>query len=107
MYVIVTSKPGVYEAVLEPGTKVVESYKYLVQGRCKAIFRLVELQQEGHIRITESDPPYTSNRVPTKFLGHYDTLDNARKEIEHLTHFGSLDASLMRFDAAGAEASNG
>ena len=101
MYVIVTSKPGVFESVLEPVTTAVESYKYLFYGHCKAIFQLVELKQEGHVRITESEPPYTANLLSTKFLGHYDTLDAAREEIGHLTHFGDLDASLMRCDVAG------
>ncbi|MEO6985507.1 MAG: ferredoxin [Paralcaligenes sp.] len=101
MYVIVTCKPGIYESVAEPSVRVIESYKYLFCGHCKAVFHVMELEQEGYVRITESVPPYTSNKVPTKFLGHYRTLNEARKEIDHLTHFDGLEASLIRFDAAG------
>ncbi len=101
MYVIITSKPGVYRAELEGGADAVESYEYLFYGRRKAIFRLVRLDQEGYVRITEEDPPHVSNRVRTKFLEHFDTLEQARQEIDHLIRFGCLDAALQRRETPG------
>lgn len=96
MYVVVTSKPGLYTSTLDAEADVVEAYEYLFYGRRKAIFQLVRLNREGYVRITEVEPPYVSNRVPTKFLEHFDSLEQARTEIDHLTRFGGLDAELRR-----------
>jgi len=98
MYVVVTSKPGIYTSILDEAADVVESYEYMFYGRCKAIFQLVKLESEGYVRITEETPPFVSNRVPTKFLEHFESLEQARAEIGHLTHFGGLDAELRRCD---------
>jgi hypothetical protein len=96
MYAIITSKPGQYQAQAGDGAVVIESYEYLFYGRLKAVYQLIELQGETRIRITEEDPPYTSNSVPTKFLEKFDTLEAARAELKHLTGFGGLEATLRR-----------
>jgi len=96
MYVILTSKPGLYTATLEAEDAVVESYKYLFYGRCKAVFHLAHLDAEAKVHIVEAEPPHVHNIVSAKFLDHFDTLDQARAELNHLVRFGSLDAVLQR-----------
>ena len=96
MYVILTSKPEIYTSALDDESAVVESYKYIFYDRCKAIFEIARLEQDAQVTITEVEPPHIRNRVSTKFLGHYDTLDEARAELNHLTRFGGLQASLER-----------
>lgn len=95
MYVILTSKPGKYRAEGGDGIQVVESYEYRLCGRLRAIFDVATLQGDSRLRITEEEPPYVVNEVPTKFLDKFDSLDAARAELRHLTGFGSLDASLQ------------
>lgn len=102
MYTILTSKPGLYNAQADEGSVVLETYEYLFYGRLKAIYQLVRLDRETRIRITEVDPPYTTNSVPTKFLDKFDTLEAARAELEHLVRFGGLDARLLRRDNRNA-----
>ncbi|MGB6241364.1 MAG: ferredoxin [Castellaniella sp.] len=96
MYVIVTSKPGLFTSTLDVADAIVESYQYLFYGRCKAVFQLARLDAEAKVCIVEDEPPHTRNIVSTKFLDHFDTLDQARAELNHLVRFGSLDAVLQR-----------
>lgn len=103
MYAILTSKPGQYHAQADENATVVESYEYMFYGRLKAVFQLVKLERDGRIRITEDAPPHVSNSVPTKFLEQFDTLEQARAELNHLAGFGSLQAELRRCDTPTAE----
>lgn len=107
MYVILTSKPDNYTSTLEAGGTVVEAYKYIFYGRCKAVFEIVQLDRDEQVTITETEPPHVRNRVSTKFLGHFDTLEQARGELNHLTRFGGLQASLERSDVPGAKVRTG
>ena len=105
MYVILTSKPGQFHT--EPGTGLVpvERYDYLFCGRLKARFAIAELPADYaglRILVTEegegAGPVPAVNRVPVKFLERFDSLERARRELEHLTKLGSLDTALLRKD---------
>lgn len=102
MYVILTSRPGVYTSTLGTGGTVVETYKYLFYGRCKAIFQLASLESDVKVCITEDEPPHVRNDVSTKFLDHFDTLEQARKELNHLVRFGGLNTVLQRCETSDA-----
>jgi hypothetical protein len=44
------------------------------------------------------------NRVPSKFLEKFSSVEAARKELAHLTRFGSMESTLtLRPAAAVAE----
>ena len=44
------------------------------------------------------------NRVPSKFLEAFASLEAARQELVHLTRFGSIDTTLTRHsDRVAAE----
>lgn len=107
MYVILTSKPESYTSTLEAGGRVVEAYKYIFYGRCKAVFEIVQLDRDEKVTITEVEAPHVRNHVSTKFLGHFDTLEQARGELDHLTRFGGLQASLERSDVSDAKGRTG
>ncbi|HEX7385956.1 MAG TPA: ferredoxin [Castellaniella sp.] len=102
MYVILTSKPDLYTSSLEGRATIVETYRYMFYGRCKAIFEIAELDRDAKVTITESEPPFVRNQVSTKFLDHFETREQARAELDHLTRFGGLQASLERCDAREA-----
>lgn len=104
MYVILTSKPGIYTSSLGASAQIVEAYQYLFYGRCRAVFQIVRLEADTSVTITEDEPPHVVNHVSTKFLDHFDSRDRAYEEIQHLTRFGGLDAKLQPCDAAGAAA---
>ncbi len=98
MYVILVSKPGTYHSQVGPEAKVIESYQYRYCGKTKAIYQLVELEGDTRIRITEDDPPNIVNSVPSKFLEKFDTIEQARAELNHLAQFGGQDAAMVRCD---------
>ncbi|MGB6008262.1 ferredoxin [Castellaniella sp.] len=102
MYVILTSKPGLYTSTLEAEDAVVETYQYLFYGRCKAVFQIARLESDKKVRIVEDEPPHVRNVVSTKFLEHFETLDQARAELNHLVRFGGLDAVLQRCQTSEA-----
>ncbi|MBK1660256.1 ferredoxin [Paracraurococcus ruber] len=103
MYVILTSKPGQFRTEPVAGVRPVEAYDYLFGERPKARFVIAALEQETKIRVIDEAEPPVLNLVPTKFLGRYESLEAARRELEHLTAFGSVRAALRPVPvAAGA-----
>ncbi|MES2186003.1 MAG: ferredoxin [Pseudomonadota bacterium] len=99
MYVILTSKPGQFRTEIGEGLRPAESYDYLFCGRCKARFVIAELLSDPTttrvVVVDESGAPAV-NRVPVKFLEKFDTVARARRELEHLTRFGSVDTVLVK-----------
>lgn len=104
MYTIVTSKPGVYVSEIPADTKVVQTYKYMFSGHCKAIFQIIELEDDVKVKITELDPPHIVNVISSKFLGSFGSEQAAQNEIRHLVYFSNLDVSLDPSDPSCVEA---
>lgn len=99
MYVILTSKPGQFRTEADDGLRPVETFDYLFCGRPKARFVIAELTADApstRIRIVEEDDTPTVNLVPVKFLQKFSTVEQARRELEHLTRFGAMDTALVR-----------
>jgi hypothetical protein len=94
MYVILTSKPGQFRTELVEGVRPIEAYDYLFGQTPKARFVIAELERETKIRVIDEVEPPVLNLVPTKFLPSYESLEQARQELEHLTAFGSVRAAL-------------
>jgi len=53
-----------------------------------------ELLRETKVQVIEDGPGGTTNQVPSKFLERFDSLEQARSELQHLCQFGALDATL-------------
>lgn len=100
MYVILTSKPGQFRTEAGEGLRPIEHYDYLFCGRLRARFVVAELQAPTRVRVVDETEPVTVNLVPSKFLESFETLADARRELDHLCRFGDLDARLVRQDAA-------
>ena len=96
MYVILTSKPGQFRTELADGMRAVEAYDYAFCGRKRAQFVIAQVEGEPKVRIVEESTPALVNLVSSKFLPRFDSLEKARRELEHLVGFGSLDVSLTR-----------
>lgn len=94
MYVILTSKPGQFRTEPVEGVRPIEAYDYLFGQAPKARFIIAELERETKIRVIDEVEPPVLNLVPTKFLPSYENLEQARQELEHLTAFGSVRATL-------------
>ncbi|MBB5755293.1 ferredoxin [Prosthecomicrobium pneumaticum] len=95
MYVILTTKPGQFRTEISDGVVPVESYDYLFYGRNRARFTIAELlKSEARITIVEDEPPQITNSVPSKLFEKFDSLEEARAELETLTHYGSMDIVL-------------
>ncbi|EFF77636.1 MAG: ferredoxin [Achromobacter sp.] len=103
-YVILTTKPGVFHTEVGADVDIIETYDYVFYGRMLAIFRIARLHGPTRLTVTEDTPPYVVNRVPSKFLEKFPSVEAARKELAHLTRFGSMESTLtLRPAAAVAE----
>lgn len=98
MYVILTSKPGQFHSEPSADLVPVEAYDYVFYGRVKARFLVAELKAPSRIRVVDETEPVTVNSVPTKFLERFDELADARRELQHLCAFGSMEATLTPRD---------
>ncbi|HRP97106.1 MAG TPA: ferredoxin [Rhodocyclaceae bacterium] len=98
MYVILTSKVGEFRTEPEAGLAPVESWDYLFCGRKKARFVIAEFDGDARIRIEDETPPPVVNRISTKFLQKFRTVEDARRELEELARFGGESFVLSRTD---------
>lgn len=96
MYVILTTKPGQFTTEVTEGLTPVESYDYIFYGRKRANFTIAEVNDGTRITIVEDEPPRITNRVPSKLFEKFDTLEEARSELDTLTHYGSMEIELQR-----------
>ena len=94
MFVILTSKPGQYRTVPSADIELLEAWDYLFYGRLQAQFLIGKLLRETKVQVVEEDASGTVNRVPSKFLERFESLEQARNELQHLCQFGALDATL-------------
>ncbi|HTJ99131.1 MAG TPA: ferredoxin [Bordetella sp.] len=95
MYLILTSKPGVYRTETNVDIRLLEAWDYVLEGRVRARFQLGELLRETRVKVISEDGTSTVNTVPSKFLERFDTLEAARLELQQLSRFGTLDARLV------------
>ena len=95
MYVILTSKPGQFRTEAGEGLEPVEAWDYRFAGRLRARFVVARLRAETRITIVEDEPPHVVNRVPSKFLPRFDSVQAARDELRQLTRFAGVDTSLQ------------
>ena len=96
MYVVLTTKPGEFRTEITSGLKPVESYDYIFYGRKRASFTIAELDTSTKIRIVEDEAPFSVNDVPAKLFEKFDSLDEARAELNTLTHYGTMDIKLKK-----------
>jgi hypothetical protein len=101
MYVILTSKPGIYRTESNDDIRVIETWDYVLEGRLRARFQLGELLRETRVRVVGEDGSSTVNTVPSKFLERFDTLEGGRRELQQLCSFGTLDARLVAVPDGG------
>ncbi len=106
MYVILTSKAGEFHTELGAGLKAVEAYDYIFCGRRKAHFVIAEISGEIKVTIVDETPPVAVNRVPSKFLPKFLTVDAARHELSQLASGAVLDVSLLRVGTQAAAAAS-
>lgn len=104
VYVILTTKPGVFRTEAGDDVDIIETYDYVFYGRALAVFRIARLRGATRLVVTEETPPYVVNRVPSKFLEKFASVEAARKELAHLTRFGQTESTLtLRAGTAAAE----
>jgi len=99
MYLVLTSKPGQFRTEIGAGLLPVESYDYIFCGRTKARFVIAELTGElaaTRVRVVDESGEPSVNLVPAKFLESFDSVADARRALEDLTSFGSIDTALVR-----------
>jgi hypothetical protein len=96
MFVILTSKPTQFRTELVEGVRPLETYDYLFYGQKKARFVIAELERDVKVRVIDEVPPIVVNDVPSKFLEKFETVEDARAELNHLTTFGHMETALER-----------
>lgn len=95
-YVILISKSGQFrtEPAAAGDLQLVEAWDYLLYGRKKAHFAIGLLDRDVKVNVID-DIDGTVNRVPSKFLPRFDSLEQAREELKTLVSFGSLQTELV------------
>jgi hypothetical protein len=95
VYVILTSKAGKFTTEAGPGLRPVQAYDYIFYGEAKARFVIAELlATDIKVRVVDALPPHIVNDVPIKFLEKFATIEAARRELDHLVKFGTMETSL-------------
>lgn len=103
MFVILTSKPGAFVTEITEGLKPVEAYDYIFGDTRKARFVIAALDAPLRVRIVDEAAPRATNLIPSKLLETFETVEDARAELEGLVVFRSVHARLAPVDlAAGA-----
>lgn len=102
MYIVLTSKPGIYRTESNDDIRVIEAWDYVLEGRVRARFHLGELLRDTRVKVIEEGDRPTINTVPSKFLERFDTLESARRELRSLCSFGTLDSRLVAVLDGGA-----
>lgn len=95
MYLILTTKPGQFMTEISDGVVPVESYDYIFYGHKRANFTIAEIKNPVRITIVEDEPPRIVNKVPSKLFEKFETLEEARHELQTLTSYGSMDIALQ------------
>lgn len=95
MFVILTSKPGKYATHSNADIEPVQTWDYQFYGHLQARFVVGRLLRETRVAVVEEEGEHITNWVPSKFLEHFDSLEDAHRELQQLVHFGSLDAKLV------------
>ena len=94
MYVILASKPGQYRTEASDGLQPVETWDYMFHGRHKGRYVITELLRETKITIIDETAPPVVNRIPSKLLPRFDSVDAARCELKQLAR--GQDAKLLK-----------
>jgi hypothetical protein len=97
-FVILTSKAGIFHTEPGPDLEVLETYDYLFHGACKARFSIASLSRATHVVIIDEREPPASNRVPSKMLPTFPSLDAARRDLQQLVGFDRPHISLVRVE---------
>jgi hypothetical protein len=100
MFVILTTRPGIFRTEPTAGVTPVEAWDYLFCGALRARFTIAALAAETRVRVVDETPPPATSVVPTKFLPRFATLEEARRELGHLTGFGAARHGTLRPAAA-------
>ncbi len=94
MFAILTSKPGQYRTEIAAGVTPVEAYDYVFCGAVRARFVIAELGDARRLHVIDEGTPPIVNKVPVKFFPSFATLEAARRELQHLVKFGSMQVAL-------------
>lgn len=96
MYVILTSKTGQFTTEIGADLEPVETFDYLFCGAKRAQFVIARLLRDTKVKIVDASVPPVVNLVPSKFLPRFDSIEKARKDLEQLVRYGSLDTALVK-----------
>lgn len=97
MYIILTSKIDEYNANPQEGVMPVEAYDYYFYDKKKAGFTIAEISENSsRVNIVECGDGGQVNSVPIKFFEKFETMEEARRELEQLVTFGTIDARLEK-----------
>ena len=76
MYVIVTSKPGLFHTELTDGLEPIEAYDYVFGDTKRAHFVIAALRRDIKVVVVDEAEPPVVNRVPSKFLEKFDQKED-------------------------------
>ncbi len=96
MFIILTSKPAQYHTEPHDAAPPRETWDYLFCGQPKASFVIAELLREVKFRVVDEAPPPVTSEVPSKFLPHFASVEDARRHLHDLVSSKGVDTALVR-----------
>ncbi|GAB7386361.1 hypothetical protein BSNK01_01960 [Bacillaceae bacterium] len=96
-YLILTNKDTFSTETSGPGLKPVESYDFFVFDQRKANYTITEVTEENiKITITDNEVKNAVNRIPLKLFPVFNSIEEAREELQQLVGPQSNETKLVR-----------
>lgn len=101
MYVLITSKPDEYQAILSEGLNPVKQFEYYYFNKRRSVFTIAEVTGSGaRVVIEELGENGTRNSIPVKFFESFETVEAAEAELASLAQAGAMDTELVETQVA-------
>lgn len=96
MYVLITSKPGEYDAIPGDGVTPVKRFDYFFYDKRRASYVIAEVKSpSARVDIRELGEQGTCNSVPIKFFESFESVEDAENELAGLAQVGDKHVSLV------------
>ena len=97
MYIVFGSKKNVYRSVPMKGIEIIEKYNYKFFDEIKLELSIGKvIDENSKIKVIDCNEKDCENLISVKFFGNFKDVGDAKKEIESLIYYGSLETKLEK-----------
>jgi hypothetical protein len=97
MYIVFGSKKNVYKSEPGNGVEIIEKYIYKFYNEIKLEINIAKvIDNKSKIKVVDCVHKNCENLIPVKFFGNFNSIIEAKKEIESLVCYENLNTSLEK-----------